>query len=376
MTKTESVLLDLIDPLYESLIHPERSRDFLTQLCAHLKCNAAAIALHDLENEFPEVHNAFGMSERLIQEWNGTYGRANPRGPDIRAEVLKNGSSLGVHSMRKAPAAFLELPYVQWLRRNDLYHSVVVAVRAGKSTVASLSLARGESASPFDMTAKTLIRYLVPHLQRAFEIHTRNGMQGTVTQAGKFALDHSDTGVIVVDRQHKVLFTNRSAETILSTGRALRIREGKLVASHFSPAPTFEHLLDAALQPGFGDHAPAGGAMTIRDSQSSPISVVAVPFRPASTGAGHRPCVLVFLIDQAANPMPRTRLLRELFGLSPAECRLCELLHKGVGVRTAADHLTVTTTTARFMLKRIFRKTGSHRQSHLVQLLSRLPSDQ
>jgi DNA-binding CsgD family transcriptional regulator len=37
--------------------------------------------------------------------------------------------------------------------------------------------------------------------------------------------------------------------------------------------------------------------------------------------------------------------------------------------------IRVTQTTARFILKTIFRKTGLHRQSELIGMLGRLPLD-
>lgn len=367
-------VLDLIGLLYDTLVDPERWNDFLIQLCAQLNCDTAAIALHDLDNQSPVIQLAIGMSDRLLGEWNREYGTKNPRAPEIRREVLTSGFWFGVNSMRTMPPAFQDHPYIHWLQRNDLYHSIVVAVRSS-SLVTSLNVTRRESAVPFQATGRKLMTQLVPHLQRAVQIHSRNDTVRTLSEAGKFALDRIDTAVIGVNEQQEVILTNRSADAILTTGRIIGIRGRKLVSSNFSQAAAFEQLLQSAAQPRIGDIASSGGVMTIRDERMTPVSIIVTPFRSTRVLGDERLCALVFIVDQAAKPLSRAGVLRDVFGLSPAECRLSEMLHQGLDLNTVANRLGVTAETSRFMLKRIFGKTGSHRQSHLLQLLSRLPSD-
>jgi DNA-binding CsgD family transcriptional regulator len=99
------------------------------------------------------------------------------------------------------------------------------------------------------------------------------------------------------------------------------------------------------------------------------------PGRSNNIFAGGQRCALVFVSDLTAKPASRTRALRALFGLTPAECRLAARLNDGLELRIVAESVGVTTATARFMLKAIFRKTGSHRQSELIQLFNRLPGE-
>jgi DNA-binding CsgD family transcriptional regulator len=62
-----------------------------------------------------------------------------------------------------------------------------------------------------------------------------------------------------------------------------------------------------------------------------------------------------------------------LFGLTPAECRLADLLAEGLELRNCAECMHITVGTARFMLKSIFHKTETHRQSQLIRLLMGMP---
>ena len=81
---------------------------------------------------------------------------------------------------------------------------------------------------------------------------------------------------------------------------------------------------------------------------------------------------LLILSSLAPKPPLSTNLLAGTFGLSPAEARLASILAAGIDLRAAAEELGVARGTARNQLKAIFAKTGAHRQSELVELLTKL----
>ena len=67
-------------------------------------------------------------------------------------------------------------------------------------------------------------------------------------------------------------------------------------------------------------------------------------------------------------------LLQCHFSLTPAEARLALHLVAGETLRSAAFKLSITYETARTCLKKIFNKTGTHRQAELVMvILTTLP---
>lgn len=108
---------------------------------------------------------------------------------------------------------------------------------------------------------------------------------------------------------------------------------------------------------------------------SALLSITPMPFASAHHFIDGRPCALIFISDPKAKPASREALLRSLFGLTPAESRLAQLLLDGMDLSVASEHLRLTAATERFMLKQIFSKTGCHRQSQLIRLLSLLPGE-
>jgi DNA-binding CsgD family transcriptional regulator len=74
-----------------------------------------------------------------------------------------------------------------------------------------------------------------------------------------------------------------------------------------------------------------------------------------------------------SGPLPGEVLVK-LYGLALAETRIIGLLASDLGLDAAAAALGIARTTARTHLKHIFEKTGTSRQSQLMNLvLSALP---
>lgn len=65
----------------------------------------------------------------------------------------------------------------------------------------------------------------------------------------------------------------------------------------------------------------------------------------------------------------REGMLREAYGLTPAEERLALLILQGLRLAEAEAVLGIRHSTARTHMKRIYAKTGTRRQVELVRLL-------
>lgn len=82
--------------------------------------------------------------------------------------------------------------------------------------------------------------------------------------------------------------------------------------------------------------------------------------------------VLILAIEhdpaQPADPL----IVKDLLGLSLGEARLASLIGTGKSPREAAQRMGITEESARTILKRVFLKTNTSRQSELAALLSRV----
>jgi DNA-binding CsgD family transcriptional regulator len=80
----------------------------------------------------------------------------------------------------------------------------------------------------------------------------------------------------------------------------------------------------------------------------------------------------IILIDPGAQRRSPEVSLRSAFGLTPAESRLASHLGTGQSLETICEELEISKETGRNQLKSIFAKTGVHRQSEMVLLLSKM----
>ncbi len=375
MSVEEKSLPDLLGLLYDGLVCPRRWMDFLAELQKQLSCDSATITFHDRENQNPVIGFNLGWPQQQITEWNDYYGRRNPRAPEVLQTALRTGSCISANALPQVFVKYKTSEYLHWLRRVDVYHSIVTAVLCGPG-FASLNLMRPKSARPFPDSGQKLMEFLVPHLRRVFQVHSRNETLRALLEAETIALDTLDTGVIAVDEQGCIVLANQRAEAVLEKGQGLAMHSGRLAATHSSEAIHLQRLVSSASMTANGRGTSNGGLITLHGgADSASMSVIVTPFRSSHAFARGRPCALVFICDPAAKAASRTATLRSLFGLTPAECRLAGLLHSGLELRVAAQNIGVTAETARFMLKKIFGKTGSHRQSQLLQMMSRLPGE-
>jgi DNA-binding CsgD family transcriptional regulator len=73
-------------------------------------------------------------------------------------------------------------------------------------------------------------------------------------------------------------------------------------------------------------------------------------------------------VDEPADPA----LVRDFLGLTLGEARVASLVGAGVAPKEASVRLGIAEDTVRNVLKRVFAKTGTGRQSELVALLTKL----
>jgi DNA-binding CsgD family transcriptional regulator len=81
--------------------------------------------------------------------------------------------------------------------------------------------------------------------------------------------------------------------------------------------------------------------------------------------------VVVMIMDATLAVDATTSDLQQLFGFTPGETRLANLLMSGVSMADSCRELGICLSTGCSHLRKIFKKTKTHRQGELVALLLR-----
>ncbi|MGX1101136.1 helix-turn-helix transcriptional regulator [Amorphus sp. MBR-141] len=214
-----------------------------------------------------------------------------------------------------------------------------------------------------------------PYVQRSFRM-VRELMQRTAVAQTDDIIDRVGTPVAVFDAAHQLIAQNAKAEAMFrSGGGELSVsKRGTLIAREKRSS---DHLYAAAGKV-MADSLPVGPVRIARPAQV-PLILYFVPaggvgrlnpiIEPFKEGF---PAYLLYVLDpDDVDPAPLDVLTTAL-GLTPAEARLAESLHRGSTVREAAEQSSTAYATARNQLTAITRKLNLSRQSELTGLLARI----
>ena len=211
------------------------------------------------------------------------------------------------------------------------------------------------------------IERLLPHLRHFASIRQVLADADALSQSLVKLLDNSQTGVIQLDGNGRIVAVNDLGADILRQRDALLDSGGSLRARTPRETARLQRLLARAL-PAFGVQGSAG-SMTIRRPRSRiPLFVQVSPVGGHEWGfqAG-RVAALVLVVD----PERRTRLdpglVARALNLTPAESHLAVMLAAGYSLSEVAAATLRTEGTVRWHLKQIFRKQGISRQTDLVR---------
>jgi DNA-binding CsgD family transcriptional regulator len=281
---------------------------------------------------------------------------ANPVGKVIR------------HSEMEEMAGFYRRALFQdWLRPRDVWFGLQAHLKADATARVFVDISHGRNQGDFTDDDKALLAMIGAHITRAADISRALG------SAAMRSVADLAVASLVVDGAMQVLDFNTAAAALFADADNRSCALGGLLDVSKAPlSPRVRDLVaDAVLSLGA-----RGGGVAVSDDPSDPdgrrfvLSVAPMPqadyfglscrnaaliqLRPARGGGGEG------RIDA---------LLMQLFGLSPSQARLARVLSGGESLRQAAAERGLSYRSARTYLDRIYRATGTSRQSELVALL-------
>jgi len=212
---------------------------------------------------------------------------------------------------------------------------------------------------------------LVPHLGRAIDILGRLQSTEDKQVALHEVIDRIPTGVVVLDAKRRPLIRNRMAMRIAASEDGFMFSDDGPRARDRETTLALHALIDSATMPERGRELAAGGFMSLPRSsglRAYPVLVTPVLGRTHDRSTADAAAV-IFISDPEYRDLSLTTVLTTVYGLTPAEAELAQLLAQGHTLEEAAGIRSVTLNTARSQLKQVFAKTETNRQGELLQLI-------
>jgi DNA-binding CsgD family transcriptional regulator len=190
---------------------------------------------------------------------------------------------------------------------------------------------------------------------------------GPEAEALLCVLENLGYGGLVLDRSGLVLLTNQKARSYLGAELNFQYR----VALERQPFGVIE------AQTGLGDALRAAAPLldfvvTVPRTTKRPLVLWTIRLSGDGPTDPDAPITALILLDLHDCPQPAEGLLEQVFGLTPAECKVARFLAAGVSLTEISQTLNVGLGTVRTQLKSIFVKTATRRQGELIALLSHL----
>lgn len=226
----------------------------------------------------------------------------------------------------------------------------------------------------FDPQRIRLAESLLPHLRQVYAINRRYESMRAVSAAVMNRFERYHVGVAMVDADGAMQYCNEAARRIFEQADGLRVDgDGRIAASR--PAETEELL--RSVQEHIGSDLPdshfASRLLRISRRQgSAPLSVALSPYRgeggPLAQGArGAHAVMMIYNPDRP--PVERTEVITQVYDLSTQESALVCAIAAGESLEDIARDNMRSLEAVRSQLKRVFRKTGTSRQTELVRLV-------
>lgn len=365
MLPSKQILTKLIGSAYDAVADETLWQQFLADLTKSCKAEAAASVIRQWDREVHTVRASWNLhpdADTLYQQhycsvdvW-AKRARWKPAGYVCTSESLCPFRELAATEI-----------YNDLLVRYGVVHGMFGVIDNNASRWTSISLFRSPASPAFKVSDLETLNLLVPHLQRAFELHLQFSELRARSKGAEEALNMLAVGVIFLGARGEVVLMNRRAEEMLNRKDGVLFAQGKLSAKVYAESARLQAMVGAA-QTGTARGLNPGGTILISREKGRPLSVTVAPLREFNAGLSLRPATVLFISDPDRNLELPVDILQRCYGLTPAEGRLAMFLLEGHGLKQSADSSGITHNTAKSQLKSIFLKTQVQRQGELIRL--------
>jgi DNA-binding CsgD family transcriptional regulator/PAS domain-containing protein len=374
--RTEQVS-GLIGDAYQAGLSPDRWRVFLDRTASAFDSDLGVIVLADRRDPATSFVASGGMSPAVSHAFQDSWAESE--------------DDYWWCQIRDAPAGRVFLGrYVldpDLMRASDLHERLGVpchpadflggAVASSERAGAWFSLMRSDTRPGFEPEDGELLRdTLFSHVARGLLLNL--DLQPLLAQNLMLTaiVERAPYGLIMFDGKARPTLVNGKANELLGDGGRLRLLHGRLTVQQAQLQASLDRGLAQALQIARGAILPAPPPVMIpSDGGRGPVRVAFVPMGTAGGDplTGGAVGCLAMLHGSNSPPANFSATMISLFGLTPAEVRLCELLFEGHTLSEAAERCQISRNTAKTHLGRIFSKTGVHSQIGLLHLLAIRP---
>jgi len=370
-SRDTDTLSALIAAIYDAAIDPQIWPGVLRAAAIYVGGHAAAIFAKGISGlAFGVFHDDGTITDEYKRRYFETYARLDPAtAGHLYAELEQPIATADILDYDE----FLESRfYKEWAVPQGIVDFLSAPIEKQGQWAALFGVFRSAEQGVVDDTMRHRTRLIIPHVRRAVLI-------GKVIEEGSRqaaslseALDGLASGLFLVDSRGRIVHVNEAGDRLVTEGRAVAIREGRLVAAQKSATALLAESFSAAAS-GDADLGIKGISVPIETRDGDHFVAHVLPLTSGArrdAGAHYAATAAVFVHPTTLHTPAAPELVAKTFGLTLSELRVLLTVTQVGGVAETADTLGVAEATVKTHLHRVFAKTGTSRQADLVKLIA------
>ncbi|MDM1271820.1 LuxR C-terminal-related transcriptional regulator [Acinetobacter indicus] len=263
--------------------------------------------------------------------------------------------------------------YERCLEPTGICHIAAVLLDQGQHRWAVLGIHRVPDAQPYSPEEHEFLKRIGKHLRRALQIHRQLCQAKQQKLALGHILDHLKTGVLLLDQQSCLIYSNKKAQAILNRSSLIELDR----YNHLKVGRGFQAKLDQLIE-GAGSNLSQwnkepGGVMALSAPDQTTLMLTIIPFNLSqlknTEGLPEQAYVAVFVTETEQKYYLAADFLKQQYHLSNREIELCELFINEHDLEKIAEYCQLSLSTVRTYFKNIYAKTQCNSQAELIHLL-------
>jgi DNA-binding CsgD family transcriptional regulator/PAS domain-containing protein len=352
---------------YDAVLEPEKWKGCLSALMSVAGASGAKLIRVEMDGPNSTVLEWVGQSQEAVAAYESRFCRIDPiLLMEDRLAVGHWWSDWAVFGPSYAKTEFqhgFSVPF-------NIHARLIAPLWYEKREAAYIIIERKAEEGSFPAAAPQVLVELLPHLQRVARLHFATRELRAEALLAQRALDHVPVPLFVLQHDGRVLLNNQSADSLIRTSTLVGVN-AKLLAARKQQQEVSEAIKRATQPSG----ATVSWVRLDGERNRSGLMLLVVPLPATSLQA--RPWqkpLAVMMASRISGGAPSTTkdVLRQVFGLTPAEARVAIHVADGSSLSDISDKFDVALGTVRGQLKAVFQKLGVNRQAELGRLLAGL----
>lgn len=369
----ESELLSVVGQIYEVAADPNRFAELSSLLAPCFGTRSAMVHTNVGRSlDLPRILSATNNFDAWA--WSAYVSHYHDRNIWFQRGVKKGAGAVVFGEELISAAALQRTEWFDYCQKLDAFHLLGINVWIADGLIGGVGFQRSSRSEPFDEEDRNKANALLPHLERALQIHHR--IAGLVRERD-IAFDVVDglaLGVLLVASDGRLLFANRVAERVLQGGQGLSVSHGRLCAQDHRQQQNLERMIGEAAGTSAAQGLSAGGTLSLPRIDGEPLTLLVSPFRAEAAGFGPLlPAAVVIFADPDRPAAISEKALMSAYRLTRAQARLLAGLLKGRKLTEYAATAGLSINTAKTLMSQVFYKTGHNRHADLVRAIAGNP---